>query len=322
MVLLPILLRWNFFKFDLKFSDMKWFITVLFFPLLAVAQQPFGYHATWYFAYDEAGLQGIDSLYYVKDSVYKGDNWQFFKRGAAGFTYMLNTKNDSVFYLLNDEKRLLYDFNASIGDSWQFATWDTSFSCVDTPTATVLNIGYDTINGNALKYWLVEDKMDSIPAYGNQYLCSSGWSLGGKIYQHIGRWQLPLHILEPLTPNINFCDGTSFKTTTVFAYQLRCYKDDNHYYQLTNKGCTWWSGQGFEENQKALLQVYPNPSLGRLTIYADQQISLVEITDLSGRTLAVYENQTSFSLPQANGLYFLTVTFSNGQVVVHKVLKN
>jgi hypothetical protein len=299
----------------------KLLLLLLFGPLFALAQQPFGYHATWYFEYNEAGFQGIDSLYHAKDTVYKGDTWQFFERGAAGFTYMFQTKNDSVFYLLNDEKRLMYDFNATAGDAWQFAEWDSTFSCVDTPTATVVAIGYDTINGNALKYWLVKDVMDSIPAYNNQYMCSSGYCVGGKIYEHIGRWFLPTHWFAPITPEIGLCNGVVFKTNSVFTYSLRCYKDDNNYIQFTNKGCTWWSGPGVKEDNLTELILFPNPTTGELNIQTEKEIISIMVYDMLGRSYT-YESGTSILLPDSKGVYFVQVIFKGGVTETQKIIRH
>jgi hypothetical protein len=300
---------------------MRSLFLFLFLPLVAFAQQPFGQNATWIFEYNEAGFQGIDSLYYHNDTVYKGENWQFFKRGAAGFTYMFQTKNDSVFYLLNDEKRLMYDFNAGVGDSWQFSEWDTTFSCVDTPTATVVAIGYDTLNGNALKYWQVEDVMDSIPANNNQYMCSSGYCIGGKIYEHIGRWSLPTHWFAPITPELGLCNGVVFKTNSVFTYSLRCYKDDNNFIQFTNKDCTFWSGPGVEESQLDLLKLYPNPSSGELTIETEKEIIEIVVFDFLGQEYR-FEPSTRIELPEQAGLYFIQINLKGGQKITRKVIRN
>ena len=50
---------------------MKKFLLLLaLLPTILFAQTPFGYHATWIFEYDEAGFQGVDSLYHEKDTVY------------------------------------------------------------------------------------------------------------------------------------------------------------------------------------------------------------------------------------------------------------
>lgn len=291
----------------------KYALLLALLPTLLFAQTPFGYHATWTFEYHEAGFSGVDSLYHAGDTVYLGETWQYLKRSFGGNgNMMVQTINDTVYFLQNGQKRILYDFSAGVGDSWNFASVDTNFGCLDTPMATVLSLGFDTVSGTAIQYQMVEDVMDTMQPQ-SQYRCSSAYCLGGKIYKRVGQFG------SILNPQFNLCDGTVFKANSTFMYNLRCYHDDDISVNFTAHDCK--TGIGLEEENLAPFKIYPNPSSGSITIDASQQIIRVEVRDLTGRLLAVYKNQTMLELPQQSGLYLLNITFKNGEKAVQKVIR-
>jgi len=304
-------------------------------PTLLFAQTPFGYGATWHFSFSEYGFSGYLSLTHVGDTTINSYVWQKFQRGGIrhiqtgpdpyndvmqwpiGGYYFLHSRNDSVFTMTSDTvPQLVYDFSAQIGDSWQYAPSDTGAGCKALPIATVIGIGYDTINGQPAKYWEVEGPMDSMNIQGTLvYGCSSLWCLEGKIYQDFGgTW---FHQL--FGPDPNLCNGASFQLNT---YSLRCFSNGNLSFNRSNASCDYWSLLGLEEENILSFKIYPNPSSGWITIDALQQISTVEVYDLTGRLLAVYEKQTTLELPPQSGLYLLNVTFKNGEQAVQKVLRN
>jgi hypothetical protein len=309
-------------------------------PTLLIAQTPFGYHATWYYEFSDFGFEGYKKISHVGDTTMLGFDWLTFDvtglnqiRTGAGPNDLIQipnakfgsmyfaTRNDSVFRLLNDSTPyLLYDFSAQIGDSWQFAPLDTNFGCDSIPKATVLAIGYDTIAGRGVQYWDISNVMDSV-SYGGgppSYQCFSARCLHSRIYRNFGSgFYTTLFEAEP-----NFCNGVVIKTMWINYNYMRCFSDDSLTIQLTTKACDYWSLIGLEEENLASFKIYPNPSSGWVTLDAEQAISQVEITDITGRKLAVYKNQTSFDLPLPSGLYLLTVTFKNGEVAVQKVVRN
>ena len=70
----------------------------------------------------------------------------------------------------------------------------------------------------------------------------------------------------------------------------------------------------------ALLKVYPNPTSGRVQINAEQ-VARVEVLDLVGRCVAVFENTNMFDLTNlAAGTYTLRITLPEG-TTLRKVVK-
>ncbi len=310
----------------------------LFFIALSIstalfAQQPFGKNATWYVEYsNEFGYSGYREIAYSHDTLIDNESWQVFsesgareirtgpkqsdliqwKYTGARFNTMFMTRNDSVFVKNTQYNytQFIYDYNAKVGDKWQFAPWDTGASCLDTPQVTVIAIGYDTIQGQAIKYWELEDEMDTIFAYsGNPYRCSSSRCMGGKMYERIGAL-LGYGGFYNFTSAPNMCNGGSFGLP---AYTLRCYKDDSLNVNFGNKVCNSWAFIGIEENDAlSQIQIFPNPASNYIRLSGMQNTNATltwRIIDLQGKTLlkGILENNDDKIdvLGLSGGMYIL-----------------
>ena len=313
----------------------KWLLLLTLLPTFLFAQTPFGKDATWHFSFEEFGFTGYLSLTYEGDTTMNNYVWQKFQRSGIshiqtgpdpyndvmqwpiGGYYFLHSRHDSVFTMRNDTTpQLVYDFNAQIGDSWQYAPSDTGAGCQALPIATVVDIGYDTINGQPAKYWEVEGPMDSMNIQGTMvYGCSSLWCLEGKIYQDFGgTW---FHQL--FGPDPNLCNGGAFQLA---MYDLRCFSNGNLSFNRKSYACDYWSLIGVEENQLSQVKIYPNPSNGFVFIDTENDIAKTEIYNITGQKLRVYQNEKTIELPQQSGVYFLHISFKNGDKAVQKVLRN
>ena len=124
---------------------MKKIVLAFFLPVTLLAQNEFGYHATWYFGYSEYGYNGYKKITHVSDTTMLGFDWLKFEVTGVSETrtgpgpndisqsknvvfdpIYLATRNDSVFRLWNnDSLYLLYDFSADVGDKWECAPRDT-----------------------------------------------------------------------------------------------------------------------------------------------------------------------------------------------------
>lgn len=89
------------------------------------------------------------------------------------------------------------------------------------------------------------------------------------------------------------------------AWLIDCYTSDNN---------------GISRLSNAQASLYPNPTTGRLAIYADA-LQQVELLDLNGRLLNKFGATSSLDLsPYAPGLYLLRLTTATG-VTTQKVIK-
>ena len=80
---------------------------------------------------------------------------------------------------------------------------------------------------------------------------------------------------------------------------------------------------GFNEAEKSILKIYPNPTNDRITISSDKVITKLEIIDLKGRiieTKALNTKSIDFSIQTFNdGIYYAKITFDDGIQVVQKI---
>lgn len=306
-------------------------LLLLLLPCLLVAQQPFGYNATWHFTYSAFGYNGYKQVRYDRDSTINGQNWQVFAvtglselrtgpgpndimqdTNAVFPNVLLATRSDSVFYMdIQNQVHVLYDFNADVGDKWQFAYPTTTLGCYATPEATVTAIGYDTINGQAYKYWEITNPMDTIQGV---YMCASGYCLPTKIYQHIGTaWHSEL-----FTPSPNICNGGAF---TLAYHQLRCFSNGTINVNFTQKACDYWSLLSMAEYPSTKTKIYPNPTEKYITIQSETPIAYAEIYSLQGQKLYETTLTDLIELPEAAGIYLLSIHFKNGFVSTQKIIK-
>lgn len=269
-------------------------------PILATAQKPFGQNPTWHFTFSEFGYTGLKKVAYAKDTLMHGMTWQKFDvtgireiqtgpnpndisqdTNAMWGPIFLASKNDSVFRLTQDSIYLLYDFNADVGDTWQYDEVDTTRACLDTPIATVMQTGTDTIGGLSVEYYELSFPEDTFSFNGGspQVAVSAASYLSNRIYPQFG--SLNYNGLFNVIPNL--CDGSSFQLS---EHTLRCFSNDSISFNRTDKGCDDWSLLSEEELTPSSFVIFPNPSNKRFTIStthpSGERLSY-EIIDLHGQ---------------------------------------
>lgn len=314
------------------------FLVLNLFSKSAKAQSSFGENATWHYYYSEYGYTGYKKISHVDDTLMQGMNWLRFEvtglseirtgpspsdliqdTAAQWPDIFLATRNDSVFRMTTNGPFLLYDFNADIGDNWQYAPLDTSFGCPDTPIATVIGKGVETLNGQDLDYLDVRMPMDSLIINGQpSYQISAGSYLSQRIYKKLGAMRYSG--LFESTPNL--CNGSSFKTASLALHSLRCYSDQaiSLNRSTSNQACNYWSLLSSPELELAHVEVFPNPSQGLIQLRAELEITAIELLDLRGQKLRSYSGeQSELRLPHQSGLYLLKVAFENGNERLVKV---
>lgn len=307
-------------------------------PLIGFAQQEFGKNANWYYTFSEFGYSGYKKVSHSGDTNMYGMSWLRFEvsglnqiRTGSGPNDLIQdttatwpdiflaTRNDSVFRLTNQGALLLYDFNANVGDSWQYAPLDTTFGCPDTPIATVMAKGTETIAGVNLNYFDISVPMDTLIINGQpSHQISAAFYLNQRIYPKLGA--LNYSALFDSQPNL--CNGASFKVSSLPSHNLRCFsdKDLSLNRSTNNQACDYWSLLTSEELEIAQLDIFPNPSHGIIQLKTDLEINSIVLLDLNGRTLRSYSiNETELELPNNQGLYLLQVTLENGGRHIVKV---
>lgn len=226
-------------------------------------------------------------------------------------TYYTYESNDIVWLFDGSNFRLLYDFNAEAGNSWEAFSPSAIWQCDDSITNVVVDsIGYETINGVNLKYLMVNTPE---PEWGFNNCYSYDET---KILQKIGS-------LDFMFPQMT-CGADM-----PMVCQLRCYEDNQIGFYSTGiaDSCTYERGVGikkipYDDN----ISVFPNPVIDN-TFIELQDISgncTVKLMTPEGKTLFQKElTQKKSFIPMSHlpkGLYFLVFNI-NSTVSPRKVIK-
>jgi len=271
--------------------------------------------ATWHYLVPSGGwgfpyVENNRVIKYAGDSVYMGRQTKiltgvsYFNTSCSNWydTLLIYTSNDSVFMhgskLVNDWE-LLYDFNASVGQSWQLYVND--YNGVDTISVKVDSIKYNSINALSLKTLYVT-YTETWHVNGS----SSQIRYHSSIYDRIG----------DIGYLFNYDAG--ILADPCYVPTLLCYSDNTFgTYQVdSNKSCNYSYTEGITNFMLSSenVNVYPNPASNNLQItVSNEQITELKINDVLGKevkheVLDRRENtaQTDINnLP--NGVYFIEI---------------
>ncbi len=272
--------------------------------------------AIWHYEYHGGWGEYISyiTIEATKDTVILGKECRKLEQRGPGsmpdqwtsedyFTY---ESNDTVWMFDGTSFRMLYDFGAEAGDSWEAYGPSLWNMCEDSLTNVIVDsTGYETINGITLRYLKASTPEDGW-GFNNCY----SWEEKHKILKKIGS-------LEFLFPQLT-C-GADMPTVC----SLRCYKDDEIGFFTTGiaDSCTYEHGVGIEEIAiDNRIQLYPNPVTESIVIeLKDNQSSVftcsVQINDPFGKTvneLLLNQKINTISLSALkSGVYLFTFIYDN-----------
>ena len=76
-----------------------------------------------------------------------------------------------------------------------------------------------------------------------------------------------------------------------------------------------------EENNATSVTIYPNPTTGKASIVADQDVNYVVIRNLIGKTVASFSSNLLDLSNLAASMYLVEIQFANGESTVQKLIK-
>lgn len=203
-------------------------------------------------------------------------------------------QNDIVFYWDVDHFSVLYDFNASTGDSWILQHSNSpSFGCNDTSICHVTNVDTVVLGGNSFKQLYLTPSSDA------------NVQVNGKVNARFGS------IGAYLLPFGRSCDGTIVEFDQI---SLTCFQDDSLYYNASGSACEIYLG--IDDHSTSNIRVYPNPSKGNIEVIADHGIKQITLVDVLGNQLI--EIQVGLSMMNMDlsmyqsGNYYLKIETSDG----------
>jgi hypothetical protein len=217
------------------------------------------------------------------------------------YTYV---SGDSVFYLLEDTFYLMYDFSASVGDTWVIGVEDFN-SCQDTAVVRVSQTGSVVINGMQLRTITLETISDSF--IGITGTCVERF--GNEIHN----W--PENGYGPF-PGIQSCDGALLDAN---VYNFRCFSDNTFdTYNPRNIACDTLTGM--TETEISDFQLVPNPTKGEISIIRNVFQSIeIQIFNQSGQMLKqdiLFPTESKIDISDlTEGVYFVRIISDKGSCV-------
>jgi hypothetical protein len=161
------------------------------------------------------------------------------------------------------------------------------------------------------------------------------------------KYQLQVGVMSSLSDASTFVPVATFNNTSTTSHVLRTvnfssYTGSGHYIAFRNILASGQTGDyslnyiddltlttaskgNLDEEPSTTdsrhLTLYPNPTTGRLTVEADEEVIRVDVFDYTGRNVATFQGQTTLDLSRlASGLYTLRVTLPE-RIEVRRVVK-
>jgi hypothetical protein len=270
-------------------------------PLLLAAQVEFApLGATWYFednspplpwklAYIKVEVTGIDTIQgrackrIESKNIFGGSDW-----GCSYYAPLLHTfeKDGRVYAYQNGSFDLLYDFNATVGESWVIKTPPLIWG--DSLVVLVDSISFISVNGNLLKV---------------QHVSNPGVPIGAllvwdsRIIESIGNTGF-------ITPQWPTCDP--------WIFGLRCYQDDSLDLHFVTFPCD--STKSYIATQEPVLSsglFTPNPVMGNTVVLSEaidaDRVMLQSTLGATEKAFLIRQDRTLEIIDLEPGVYFATL---------------
>ena len=210
----------------------------------------------------------------------------------------LYEQSDTVFMWSFSKSKFLttYIFNGNIDDTLTLDVPDTIFW-----TDSTYRLVIDTV---------INVIVDGVPLkkYGTTALDHYQFYNGGYFMDRIGGldWFFPRPEIIPEAGG-----------------PIRCYSDAQIDTSFQVVACDYILYTSIDElTDDNVIEVYPNPTIGLLTIKPKQPIDKIELYDLTGKLVTMTRELTIDFSDLPNGLYILTIHITTGQKIGKKIIKN
>ena len=325
----------NNFKFEtFTPATMKLFlfITLLFSAFSSFSQVWIDQDAVWHYDINAGSLfQGFSKYEYTSDSIIQGHSCQVIEKNQhrvvnyngiyshsnyqmeTNFTY---TNGDTVFWLVENEFKVLYNFGAQVGDSWTIANADPTVECLDA-IVEVDSIGTVVLNGNNLR-WIAFHSQEN-----------SSYIFSGKAVERFGLFELTSNSPNALFP-VKF-DCTDGVFIDYYLYNFTCFEDASfNLYNVTTQDCEYRASLSIDElnDTESGITFYMNQSENALFLSNPENsdgISCTIINSLGQHVMnekPLFKNSNTETIDVSNlnpGIYFLHIN-NNGLVQNERIL--
>ena len=293
--------------------------TLVFFGLNAKSQVWGDFGSTWHYSYWNIGEGGFIKIQFSGVTVIQNRNCQklevlryrFFSIPNVGMIFagamplnpeFTSVSEDTVFYLVNNNFRILYNFNAQVGDSWDLGV-DTNDNFMCSKSIVVVDSIGTTVINNSNRRWIYLRSVDS-----------SSVVLNGKVIEGIGS------VNEFLFPVIHNCNPAI--CPEIDNMQFLCYESQSiGLYNPVNTICEPYLGVETIEFKE--IKIYPNPATNFLQIENISDKTIISIFSMDGKiqkSITLSDNGILKINELAEGIYIIKLQTEKG-VIYRKIIK-
>lgn len=308
------------------------FITLLFSTFSSFSQVWVDQDAVWHYDVNLNGMQGFTKYEYATDSIILGQNCQVitafqhqvypgpnntFNHSImdmdTNFTY---SNGDTVFWLVENEFKVLYNFGAQVGDMWTIANADPAVECLDA-IVEVDSIGTILMNGDNLR-WIAFHSQDN-----------SSHIFSGKAVERFGLFELTSNSPNALFPVKSDCTEGVF--IDYYLYNFTCFEDASfNLYNITSQDCEYKASLSLDELNgiENSITIYMNQSENVLYLSNSENsdgISCAIINSLGQQVMnekPIFKHANTETIDVSNlnpGIYFLHIN-NNGLIQNERIL--
>lgn len=207
--------------------------------------------ATWYYDFsDQFWKEGYIEIKNIGDTIIDQKSCKLLQAKIISYDYIFQNVDtgigsteityydSSIVYIYRFNKFFkIFDFNASVGDSWEIPSFlfNSGGLCDTIATAIVDDVGTTIINSDTLRTLKLNIKTGS--QFGYQ----------GTVIERIGSLSFMYPYYIACVADAGGGNG------------LRCYRDDNFYYQRGTKECDWLPTGINDASYSAVIKLFPNP---------------------------------------------------------------
>jgi len=239
--------------------------------------------ATWYYGFsDQFWKEGYIEIQYIGDSIIEQKKCKILQEKIISYDFLFQDADTSIgsteityydssivyFYKFHKFFKI-FDFNASVGDSWEIPSFlfSSGGTCDTIASVIVDSVGTTIINSDTLRYLKLNIKTGS--QFGYQ----------GPVIEMIGS-------LRFMYPNYISCVADAGG-----GNGLRCYRDDNFYYKRGTKECDWLPTGIHDASFSTVINLLPNP--------VEKQFKLIMPDNVINLVLNSFVDSRNWMLPSS-----------------------
>jgi len=233
-------------------------------------------------------------------------------KSGENFTYV---SGDTVFYFRDNQFFVMYNFGASVGDSWIVSTTNELGYCKDTSSVEVTETGTILINGTSYRYINLKPTPNSFVG------------LKGKYVERIGCISTGIDDLQTLFPSEYQCDSLPYEVE-FSLFQFRCFEDQSFpLYNLVGEDCeALFDHVGISQNNKLEITCYPNPTDGIVNMKTSTTENYtIYLYNMCGTLIQSFEIKTNNSVIDISylpkGIYFFDIRNTQSVRFIKKIVK-